>query len=176
MKFLRIPFTLSLVVFISLLIGACSDVQNREKESSPVDTSAISLKVNARTTTEGTETTETLDPKIEKEVTKTLTKVLVGSTEQSKLFTATALTNAKETFVNNKDTKSNDVVASYDFLKNENPENEVVVVTFNENLVDSKNNKTSRKGKIYFNSSGVILGFDIENVPATFSAEEDSAS
>ena len=61
--------SVQVLVAALLVVSSCSDAQNRDKKSSSVDGATVSVNVIGRSTTNGTQTTEDLDKKIEKVVT-----------------------------------------------------------------------------------------------------------
>ncbi len=155
-------------VLIALLISSCSDVQNREKRPFSKKTgSTLSLRVTSRSTTTGTQTVNTLDSAIEKKVAKTLSQVLITGATKSDLFSQSAVTDAGSSFPNNKAAKKNTVTVAYSYMASDNTNDSVVVADISQSLTDKSGKKLTRAGKIFFDVSGVIIGYTLDDVPVT---------
>ena len=150
------------------MLSSCSDVQNREKRSSAQKSdSTLSLRVSSRSTTNGTQSTNTFDSTIEKKVTKTLSQVLITGATKSDLFSPSAEQDAADTFPNNKEAQKNTVTVAYSYMASDNADNSLVVADISQSLTDKKGNKVTRAGKVYFDITGVIIGYTLDDVPVT---------
>lgn len=145
-------------------LTSCSGLNNRVKKSSAENPkgATISVKVISRSTTTGSKTTETFDTDIEKTITKTLTKSLINGHSDPDLFSKEAFATASSSFPNNKTALKNNVEVSLFFWSNENKEQEIVVADISQTVKQKTKIQTVNKGKIYFNNSGLIIGFDLE--------------
>lgn len=155
-----------LLLCIVIVFGStsCSGVKNREKKST--DESAkgatISVKVISRSTTTGSKTSDNLDTDIEKKITKTLTKSLINGQNAPALFSKEALAAASSSFPNNKAALKNEVVVSFSFWSNNDKDQDIVVADISQTVRHKTKPKIVNKGKIYFDSSGLIIGFDLD--------------
>lgn len=147
----------------AVALSSCSDVQNREKKTikDSYNGASISLKILKRSTTSGTKTTEEFDSKLEKVITKSLTKSLINGSDDKALFSKEAFAKAQAAFVNNKTAAKNTAEVSL-YHMSTNSDDDVIVAEVSQKVTSKSKVKTTHAGKIYFDKTGLIVGFDFE--------------
>ncbi len=174
MTFLRTTLISTLFVAVLLSVSSCSDVQNREKKSESSTGAVANIKVVNRTTTTGAQTTETLDKKIEKAVTKNLSQVLiVGATDES-LFVEGLASTATTDLPDNENAKKNSADVSLHYMASDNENDEVVVADITQTITDKSDTKSTRAGKIFFDTQGLILGYSFPDTTPTSAPKASS--
>lgn len=146
-----------------LMITGCSDVQNRSKDDiDPAPSVSTKITVGKTTTTQGTKTTDGMDADLQKLITKTLSSITGEGTKNTKLFTEDSLVAAKDVFVSRAGAKTNETQATLNHMKSDKESESLVVAEISQKIV--KDGKTTNlTGKIYFDTSGVVIGFDIND-------------
>ncbi len=122
--------------------------------------SSVSIKVTGRYTTTGTQTAEEFDSQIEKDITKVLSQVLISGKDKPELFNNETLGLIENSFPNFSKATSNTVDVVFNYFNNKNEDEKLVVVSFTQNVrLGSK--QLSNSGKIYFDTKGNIIGYNI---------------
>ena len=162
-KALKTIFCATSAILTVLTITSCSDAQNR-KDSNNENSfkgSSVSIKVISRSTTLGTETTPKLDKDIEGRVTKTLSQVLISGEGKQDLFSQESRPLMPGSFPNYKKAEQNTADVEFSFLNSTIDVEKVVVASLTQKIKMSDKEKITNIGKVYFNSSGIIVGFDL---------------
>ncbi len=158
---ISILFTLTIVALFAA--SGCSEVKNREKTTgnNSFKGSSVSIKVEARSTTTGEQTVPTLDKDIEQAATKILSQVLISGVGKEDLFSEQALATIGDSFPNYKKAKSNLTSITFDYLDSQNDLEKVLVTSLTQKIETAQGQNITNKGKIYLDSSGKIIGFDV---------------
>lgn len=174
MNFYRKLSALFLVVVCTIALSSCSSSDSKEKTSTTTSNKDVTIVVKNRSTTNGTQTTDTLDKKIEKTITSHLTAALNEGTSNKDLFAAGVAEKAAQDFPDNSDAKKNSVDVSYSYMASNNPNEATVVADITQTVTDKNNETITRTGKIFFDTSGLILGFSFPDSTTTTTAPKAS--
>lgn len=145
-----------LIIILSIFVAGCSDAKNIEKQSAPKN-SKISVKVGERTTTEGTETSKTLDKNIEKIAVNSLKSLFSGKAEKDLFLSDAAFKSSKDTFRK----EELEIDANIHYLKSDETSS----------LISIDVQGFSTTYQIYIDNTGKIIGFESNTIIPIDNAE-----
>lgn len=156
------PILLITLCLFLLGTASCSngnDSSETKTTSSGID-GTIKFQVTAKSTTTDGKTEQVLNNQIEKNLTKTLTQVLINGQNKTDLFVGTAAQAISTTFPNYSKAKNNQASVAYSYMDSQDPNNQLAVADITQSIKTKDGKNISRSGKIYLDSTGKILGYD----------------